>query len=122
MREINNNMWKLKVSMSWMGMLGVAFLILQSSLFISCSELDEAPDNRTEIDTAEKVRKFLTSAYPAATPAVICELSGDNYVDNNVVLAATHNDAYAVFHEETYQWNDIANYSTDEQDTPYQVW
>lgn len=88
----------------------------------SCTALDEAPDNRTEIDNAEKVRKLLTSGYPISTPAVVCELSGDNYVDNNVVLAATHNDAYSIFHDETYQWTDITNYNTSEQDTPYQVW
>ena len=73
----------------------------------SCTALDEAPDNRTDLDSAEKIRKFLTSGYPVATPAVICELSGDNFVDNNVVLAATHNDAYSIFHEEAYQWKDI---------------
>ena len=88
----------------------------------SCDALDEAPDNRTEIDTPDKVRKFLTSGYPVSTPAVICELCGDNFVDNNVVLAATHNDAFSIFHEEAYKWEDITNYNTSEQDTPYQVW
>jgi len=105
-----------------MGLLGTALFILHSSLFVSCSALDDAPDNRTEIDSADKVRKLLTSGYPVSTPAVICELCGDNFVDNNVVLQATHNDAYAVFHEEAYQWDDITNYNTSEQDTPYQVW
>lgn len=88
----------------------------------SCKDLDEAPDNRTEIDTVDKVQQLLTSGYPVSTPAVLCELFGDNLVDNNVVLDATHNDAYAIFHEEAYQWKDIVNYSTGEQDTPYAVW
>ena len=123
MIEMKNNMLKRKVSINrMMSLLSVAFLVLHSSLFVSCSALDDAPDNRTEIDNADKVRKLLTSAYPVATPAVICELGGDNFVDNNVVLKATHNDAYSLFHEEAYQWKDIMNYNTSEQDTPYQVW
>ena len=88
----------------------------------SCTALDEAPDNRTEIDNPEKVAKLLTSAYPVSVPAVICELSGDNLVDNNVVVPATHNDAYAKFHEQAYEWEDIDNYSTGEDDSPYTVW
>ena len=92
-------------------------------VFTACDDkLDEVPDNRTEIDTPEKVRKLLTSGYPLATPAVICELSGDNLVDDNVVVNATHNDAYYDFHEEVYQWKDIKNYSIGNDDTPYQIW
>ena len=94
-----------------------------SALLASCDDkLDEVPDNRTEIDTPEKVRKLLTTGYPLFTPAVICELSGDNLVDDNVVVNATHNDAYYDFHEEAYQWKDIKNYSLGNDDTPYQVW
>ncbi len=98
-------------------------LCLLCALCSSCHDkLDEVPDNRTEIDSPEKVRKLLTSAYPVYTPAVICELSGDNYVDDNVVVPATHNDAYEKFHEEAYCWEDINNYSISADDTPYQVW
>ena len=50
-----------------------------SAALTSCeSELDEVPDNRTEIDTPEKVQLLLVSGYPQAVPAVICELFGDN--------------------------------------------
>lgn len=88
----------------------------------SCDALDEAPDNRTEIDSPEKVRKLLTSGYPVSVPAVICELSGDNLVDNNVVVPATHNAPFSLFNEQAYKWENIDNYSTDENDTPYAVW
>lgn len=111
MKDMNRNIYSL-----------LAISLFSIIVVCSCTALDEVPDNRTEIDTVDKVRKLLTSGYPSATPAVICELSGDNYVDNNVVLKATHNDAYSIFHEEAYQWRDITNYSTGEQDTPYQVW
>lgn len=91
--------------------------------FTACTDkLDEVPDNRTEIDEPDKVLRLLTSAYPVATPAVICELSGDNYVDDNVVVPATHNDAYERFHEQAYKWEDIDDYSINSDDTPYQVW
>ena len=94
-----------------------------AALMVACEDkLDEVPDNRTEIDSPGKVAKLLTSAYPDHTPAVICELSGDNYVDNNIVVPATHNDPYNEFHEEAYKWVDINNYQMGQQDTPYSVW
>ena len=88
----------------------------------SCKDLDEAPDNRTVIDTVDKVQQLLTSGYPATSPAVICELSGDNLLDNNVVVPYTHYDAFSEFHEQAYAWADIDNYSTGDYDTPYDVW
>ena len=111
-----------KAGINWMSLLGTAFFILHSLLFVSCNDLDEAPDNRTEIDTVDKIQQLLTSGYPVSVPAVICELSGDNLVDNNVCVPATHNDAYAKFHEQAYEWEVIDNYSTGEDDTPYTVW
>ena len=112
-----------KVGKNWMNLLGVALLlVLQLSLFVSCTALDEAPDNRTEIDTTDKIQQLLTSGYPLYTPALICELSSDNMLDGNVVVPATHVDAYYEFHEQAYKWEDIDNYSTDDDDTPYSVW
>lgn len=90
--------------------------------FTACDKLDEVPDNRSELNSVEKVQQLLVSAYPAGLPNVICELSGDNLVDNNVVVPATHYDAYSPWHEQTYKWEDITNYSTGEDDTPYQTW
>ena len=101
----------------------VGSAIIAAPLLSSCTDkLDEVPDNRTFIDSPEKVNQLLTSAYPISTHAVICELSGDNYVDDNVVVPFTHNDAYDAFHEEAYQWKDINNYSINSDDTPYQIW
>lgn len=98
-------------------------LVAATGVFTACNDkLDAVPDNRTEIDTPDKVKMLLTSAYPVMTPAVILELSGDNLVDDNVVVTATHNDPYDKFHEEAYQWKDINNYSINSDDTPYQVW
>ena len=89
----------------------------------SCNALDEDPDSTwIKIDTSAKVSQLLTSGYPKSVPAVICELMGDNLVDNNVVVPATHNDAYSLFHEEAYKWMDINSYSSGEDDTPLEVW
>ncbi|MBR1755378.1 MAG: RagB/SusD family nutrient uptake outer membrane protein [Bacteroidaceae bacterium] len=102
--------------------LSLALAVVTAGMVASCDDLDEAPDNRTSIDNVEKIQQLLTSGYPVSTPALICELSGDNLVDNNVVVPATHNDAYADFQEQAYNWEDIDNYSTGEDDTPYTVW
>ena len=103
---------------------GVVCLSFAATLSSCESELDEVPDNRTEIDTPEKVQLLLVSAYPQATPAVMCELFGDNYVDNNVVRAnaGLHRAPDQEFHSEAYAWKDVTNYSTGTNDTPYQTW
>lgn len=48
----------------------------------SCNEwLDVMPDNRAEVDTAEKVEKLLVSAYPENAYIMLAELSSDNVDD-----------------------------------------
>ncbi len=55
---------------------------LLSILIFSCEDsLDEIPDNRTQIDTAEKIGELLTLAYPAATYATFLEPRTDNAED-----------------------------------------
>ena len=47
-----------------------------------CSKfLDELPDNRAELDTAEKIYKLLVSAYADRTYVRMCEVSSDNIDD-----------------------------------------
>ena len=99
------------------------FVACSMTALTSCeSELDEVPDNRTEIDSPKKVELLLVSAYPQATPAVICELFGDNLIDNNVVQTGLHRSPFYEYHAEAYAWKDMTNYGTGEDDTPYQVW
>lgn len=104
------------------GLKAFGLFLAVSSLTACFDKLDELPDNRTEIDSPEKVGLLLVSAYPEESQALLCELSGDNYIDDNVVVPATHNDARSKWHEEAYKWQDINNYSMGEQDTPNQVW
>ena len=113
------NVWKQQTGTRRMSLLGAALFILHASLFVSCTALDEAPDNRTEITSSpDKIQQLLTSGYPLSTPAIICELAGDNMVDDNVVVPSTHSDPYYKFHEEAYYWQNIVEYSTGEDDTP----
>jgi hypothetical protein len=112
----------MKKNYIYKGVKAIALFLMVASLTSCFDALDEVPDNRTEIDSPEKVRLLLVSAYPQETPALLCELSGDNYIDDNVVVPATHNDARSKWHEEAYKWKDINNYSMGEQDTPNQVW
>ena len=50
----------------------------------SCSEsfLDKIPDERTDIDSEDKVINLLKSAYPSTSYQWVAELSSDNYIDN----------------------------------------
>lgn len=99
------------------------FIFLAVTMLTACNDiLDEAPDNRTDIDDSKKVNLLLAAGYPQGSPAVIMELSGDNLVDNNVVVPATHKNGYSLYHDEAYAWEDIRNYSTGDVDTPYQIW
>lgn len=53
------------------------------TVFSSCDDfLNTLPDNRTQIDTQEKVKQLLVNAYPKASDALIAELSSDNTDDN----------------------------------------
>lgn len=101
----------------------VCALAVMLSGCLGCSDiLDEVPDNRTEIDTPEKVAQLMTSAYPVESPAVLCELSADNLVDNNALLPSAHLSPYKTFHEEAYEWRDIVDCERGDADTPYAVW
>src|SRR5574344_10038 len=49
----------------------------------SCDDfLDKMPDNRTEINSIEKVTKLLVSAYPESNFNYLCEMASDNAMDN----------------------------------------
>lgn len=55
---------------------------LTAFLGVSCNDfLDEMPDNRTTLDSAEKIKKILVSAYPTSSYALVTELSSDNIDD-----------------------------------------
>lgn len=84
-------------------------------IFVSCDDfLDTPPDNRAEINTKEKVRKLLTSAYPTASPAYMLEMASDNtdYNEGNWTDDGR-------FQEQIYSWKDITESSND---SPTRLW
>ena len=92
-------------------------------LMVSCDFLDRTPDNRTEIDTKQKVQQLLVSGYSQANYGMMAELSGDNIVDNNAPDAAGAFERLSpmsrIF-DEAFAWDDIVSGNT--QDSPFYVW
>ncbi|MDR0768911.1 MAG: RagB/SusD family nutrient uptake outer membrane protein [Dysgonamonadaceae bacterium] len=90
-------------------------------LFVfSCNDfLDELPDNRTQLDTPNKITELLITAYPVANYALVAELSADNIIDNatSPTLAAI---AYDRMDTEIFEWTNITSNTDD--DSPYLLW
>ncbi|CAM1358370.1 RagB/SusD family protein [Tenacibaculum soleae] len=92
------------------------FVLFLVSLFVvSCNEfLDELPDNRTEVDNNDKIRKILVSAYPTTAINFLAELSSDNIDDTGV------NNPYSDrITEQVAYWKDVTE--TD-NDGPASLW
>ncbi len=85
------------------------------SLTACDSYLDKMPDNRTELDTNDKITNLLVSAYPDTHYAAICEFTSDNTDE----IAGSSYTAYRKLQEQAAQWKDITD---EEEDTPYKLW
>lgn len=82
---------------------------------VSCDKfLDVMPDNRTELDTQEKIRSLLVSAYPETDYLLVSEFSSDNVDD-----FGPENPNTDPFIDEVYAWKDVTN--TDNED-PENIW
>ncbi|MDR3119148.1 MAG: RagB/SusD family nutrient uptake outer membrane protein [Mediterranea sp.] len=75
--------------------------------------LDESPDNRTEIDTEEKVSMLLVNAYPMP-PIILAEFSSDNG-DKRHATSATAS-AYESLYAEIALWADQVEDCSDSAD------
>jgi len=81
----------------------------------SCDDfLDTMPDQRTELDNADKVRDILISAYPAQYPMLMFEFMSDNYDDNGDTYSSPSNLVI-----ESYHWQDAVE---SDQDSPNGLW
>lgn len=91
-------------------------LIIFAGLMFSCDDyLDKAPDNRAEIDSEEKVKKLLVSAYSGGGyPAFLFEMFSDNTDLNEGPWD------YYLFQEDAFAWKDIINQDTN--DDPFKIW
>ncbi|MGG5505995.1 MULTISPECIES: RagB/SusD family nutrient uptake outer membrane protein [unclassified Myroides] len=92
--------------------IGIGLLI--GLFFVNCSGfLDEAPDNRTKIDSVEKVGEVVTLAYAKGTHFEFANIMSDNAVDSeNITLENLSN-------TEAFFWENIRSES---QDSPSFFW
>jgi len=90
-------------------------LALSGLMLASCNDfLDEMPDNRTELDTEEKIENLLVSAYPVHDPIVFAEYMSDNVDDMG------ENNPYSErFIDQTYSWTDVTE---EDNNSPELYW
>lgn len=94
--------------------LKISLLTLLSFILFSCNDvLDVSPDNRTTIDSAEKIAEILVNAYPNAAYASFLEPMSDNAGDKgpSAVTKAVN--------EEMFFWRD---FNLVDEDTPTFYW
>jgi hypothetical protein len=99
-----------------------SILICLSLFAFSCNDfLDELPDNRTQLDTPDKIKELLVTSYPNANYALIAEFSSDNIIDNQapVLNISYPAGAYERTDTEIFEWTEI---SGADQDSPYYLW
>ncbi len=98
-------------------------IIVCLSLVIFTSSCDDflstQPDNRTQLDTPEKISQLLVSAYPTANYGTLCELSSDNFVDNNSILPVILS-SFERLDDQIFAWEPAS--ASIEQDSPSDVW
>lgn len=83
-------------------------------LLTACNDyLDKLPDDRAEVNTAEKVNNLLVDAYPNHAANLLLEMSSDNVVDNGAQYSAPYNQ------EQMYRWEDVENEGNDD---PKSIW
>lgn len=76
----------------------------------SCDKtLEVLPDNRAELNTNDKIRKILVSAYPSTSYVMAAELSSDNVDDVGPVYIN-----YSRFIEELYKWQESTESGNDD--------
>ncbi|KAF2513790.1 RagB/SusD family nutrient uptake outer membrane protein [Flavobacterium foetidum] len=89
--------------------LKITFALLLLITFSSCDEfLSEIPDNRTQIDTPEKISEVLVNAYPQASYLDLAETMSDNVGDGELATKILRN-------EQNYNWetNTETNWDTE---------
>ncbi|PZP49658.1 MAG: RagB/SusD family nutrient uptake outer membrane protein [Pseudopedobacter saltans] len=95
------------------------YIILITGLIVtsSCSKiLDKDPDNRTEINTIEKVAQLVGTAYPTYGYMGMAETVSDNACDKGPNATNVHNN---IPFPELYAWEDV---QSDGNNTPAQYW
>lgn len=107
---------------------------LSAMALTSCSDfLDTVPDERTEINTTDKVVSLLVSAYPAGNPSWIGEISSDNLIDNQTphypsnpnkkqVLAHYNYKQYSLWDNQLFRFDPATQAAYSDSDSPGSLW
>lgn len=101
----------------------IYLLTLFAVVLTGCNFLDHEPDMRATINTKEKVRLLLVSAYPEANSGPICEFSSDNIIDNNAPNSVGHVNSLVPLdqmYNEIFGWLPVVSSGT--QDSPKYIW
>lgn len=94
----------------------ILFTVASAFFNASCdSYLDESPDNRTELDSEDKIARILVSAYPTNSPDMFLEQMSDN-TDENV---GTGYESFARFQDQAYAWQDVTE---KDNESPERTW
>lgn len=84
-------------------------------VLFSCNEyLDKLPDNRTTLDSKEKIKKILVSAYSNVPYSLVTELSSDNVMDLGPNYINTNR-----FVKQVAYWKDV---TAEDSDSPKEIW
>ena len=93
-----------------------ALAIMLALSVSSCEDyLSELPDNRTQIDSEDKVVRLLTAAYPSATVDVMAECLSDNIDD----MGERYSNYTSRFYDQLYNLEDPTDMDND---GPYFIW
>lgn len=104
------------MTMKTRNILYIVTLGLTALSLSSCNKfLDVMPDNRTELDNPEKIRKLLVSAYPARSHVIFSEFSSDNCDD-----LGKNNPHNVLFVEQCSNWDQMTYGETDDNKQTWQ--
>jgi hypothetical protein len=96
--------------------IGLSIIALGLGL-TSCNEyLDKLPDDRAEVNTVDKINKFLVSAYPYHSNCFVMFFSSDNVTENGPQYSATKSQ------EESYKFQPVTSESNDDPRTLWNVY
>lgn len=89
-------------------------LLILLGLSSSCDDfLSEIPDNRTQLDTPEKISEILVNAYPEANYMEFAETMSDNVFDSKDLTKTT------IKNSQNYNWEILDDI---QRDTPSDYW
>lgn len=90
--------------------------LVAAALLSSCNDfLDATPDSRITVDTENKVKALLTTAYPSASYVRVTELASDNADDLN----GSSNGNYDRFSEQCFRWQEVTE---QDNESPQLIW